>query len=226
MQHYWPRIDKIVSERAAPVHTVIFKTIGGCAPVPGIERRGQKCSQFVDEGLALALRPEVETVVMAASWVGFLNRGDYFKVGDPSATPLRLLTPETEWVLEGFERALRELVAAGKRVVLVLSSPRGEAFDPKSAIHRQGMSVQVHARFVPVPRTELAALTMPIDERLRRIAVAVGAGVIDPADWLCTPAACPSADERGRPLYKDESHLRASVARERFQAVDRYVYLK
>jgi hypothetical protein len=28
----------------------------------------------------------------------------------------------------------------------------------------------------------------------------------------------------GRPLYRDESHLRASVARERFQAVDRYVY--
>jgi hypothetical protein len=30
----------------------------------------------------------------------------------------------------------------------------------------------------------------------------------------------------GRPLYKDESHLRASVARERFLAVDRYLYLQ
>jgi len=48
--------------------------------------------------------------------------------------------------------------------------------------------------------------------------------VVDPTEWLCTPALCPSADAYGRPLYKDESHLRASVARERFQAVDRYVY--
>jgi hypothetical protein len=31
-------------------------------------------------------------------------------------------------------------------------------------------------------------------------------------------------DEQGRPLYKDESHLRASVARERFLAVDPYLY--
>jgi len=76
----------------------------------------------------------------------------------------------------------------------------------------------------PLLRSELAALTAPIDERLRRIAAAVGASVVDPTEWLCTPALCPSADAYGRPLYKDESHLRASVARERFQAVDRYVY--
>jgi hypothetical protein len=50
--------------------------------------------------------------------------------------------------------------------------------------------------------------------------------VIDPADWLCSASHCPSADERGQPLYKDASHLRASVARERFTAVDPYVYLQ
>jgi hypothetical protein len=48
--------------------------------------------------------------------------------------------------------------------------------------------------------------------------------VIDPTEWLCSAAFCPAADERGRPLYKDNSHLRASVARERFDAVDKYVY--
>ena len=226
MQHYWPRIDKIVRERSAPVRTVIFKTTGGCAPIPGVERKSQQCSRFVDQGFELALRPEVETVIIAASWVGFLNRGDYFRVGDPSGTPLKLLTPETEWVLQGFEAALGRLTAAGKRVVLVLSSPRGDAFDPKSVIHREGMTVQVRAALAPMPRSELATLTTPIDERLRRIAAAVGASVIDPADWLCSASHCPSVDERGRPLYKDESHLRASVARERFVAVDRYVYLK
>jgi peptidoglycan/LPS O-acetylase OafA/YrhL len=226
MQQYWPRIEKIVSQRDAPVRSVIFSTHGGCAPVPAIERRGQECSAFVDAGFALARRAEIETVVLAGSWVGFIHRGDYYRVGDPRATPLKLLTPETEWVLENFAASLRDLVQRGKRVVIVLSSPRGDALDPKSAICRDGMTVQVCAPLTGVPRAKLAALTTPIDERLRRIAAAVGASVIDPADWLCSASHCPSADEGGRPLYKDASHVRASVARERFSAVDSYVYLK
>jgi peptidoglycan/LPS O-acetylase OafA/YrhL len=226
MQHYWPRIEKLVSERAAPLRTIIFKTTGGCAPVPGIERRGQRCGEFVKEGLRLARQPEVETVVIAASWVGFLNRGDYYRAGDPARVPLKLLTPQTDWVLRGFEAALAGLAASGKRVVIVLSSPRGSAFDPNSLVRRDGITVEVRGSLGAVPRSELAALTLPIDEELRRIAAAIGAAVIDPTDWLCTPTLCPSVDERGRPLYKDASHLRASVARERFLAVDRFVYLQ
>jgi hypothetical protein len=226
MQHYWPRIEKLVAERAAPLRTVIFKTAGGCAPVPGIERRGMRCASFVDEGFELARSAEVDTVVIAASWVGFVNRPDYVKAGDDDGAPLRLLTPGTEWVLQGFESALRDLVRRGKRVVLVLSSPRGAGFDPKSVIRREGMTVQVRSRLTPVPRTEVEALTAAVDARLRALATAAGATVVDPADWLCSAAWCPTADDAGRPLYKDATHLRASAARERFGAVDRYVYVR
>jgi len=225
MQHYWPRIEKLSAEHAAaPRNTIILKTSGGCAPIPGIERKRMRCSQFVDAGFSLARQPEIDTVVIAASWVGMIQRGDYYKVGDPEQRPLEFLTPQTEWVLQGFQAALAELTAAGKHVVLMLSSPRGSALDPKSVIDREAMTVHVRRPLAPLPRSELAALTAPIDGRLRRIAAAVGASVIDPTEWLCTPLQCPSADVHGRPLYKDESHLRASVARERFNAVDRYVY--
>jgi hypothetical protein len=44
----------------------------------------------------------------------------------------------------------------------------------------------------------LAALTAPIDERLRRIAAAAGARVIEPTESLCTPALCPSAGAQVR----------------------------
>jgi peptidoglycan/LPS O-acetylase OafA/YrhL len=227
MQHYWPRIEKLLAEHAAaPRNTIILKTSGGCAPVPGIERKRVRCSQFVDAGFSLARQPEIDTVVIAASWVGMIQRRDYYKVGDPEKKPLDFLTPQSEWVLEGFQAALAELTAAGKHVVLILSSPRGNVLDPKSVIDRGAMTVQVRGALAPLPRRELAALTAPIDGRLRRIAKAVGANVIDPADWLCSPKLCPSADELGRPLYKDKSHLRASVARERFSAMDGYVYLR
>src|SRR6185503_9772206 len=217
MQQYWARIEKLLAEHAAPVRTIVFKTVAGCAPVPGIERRSVKCSQFVDEGLAAAMRPEVETVVIAGSWVGFLSRGDYYRIGDVDARPLKLLTPETDWVMEGFRDALARLVRAGKRVVIVLSSPRGEMLDPKSVIERDGMAVRVRGPFAPLPRAELAALTGRIDARLKAIAQAAGATVIDPADWLCTASSCPAADEAGRPLYRDaaldgEAHQPRHVA--------------
>jgi hypothetical protein len=165
----------------------------------------------------------VETVVLAASWVGFLNRGDYYGIADPERKPLKLLTPQTEWVMQGLEDALGRLAKAGKRVVIVLSSPRGEALDPKSVITREGMTVQLRGPLGAVPRRQFLQLAAPIDERLRRIAAAVGATVIDPADLLCSPSLCPGADEHGRPLYKDATHLRASVARERFHVIDRYI---
>lgn len=225
MQHYFPRIQRVMSERSAPVRTVIFKTQGGCAPMPGIERKGQKCSGFVDEGFGLAMSPAVDTVVIAASWVGLVSSLELYKTGDESAVPLKLLTPQTEWVLQGFEAALAKLVADGKRVVIVLSSPRGSAFDPKSVVGRDWMTVRVSHGFSPIAKSELRALTTPIDERLRRIATKVGASVIDPTDWLCGPSYCPTADEGGKPLYRDESHIRASVARARIDALDSYIYL-
>jgi peptidoglycan/LPS O-acetylase OafA/YrhL len=223
MQQYWPRIQKLVIEHRAPLRTVVFKTRNGCAPVPGIERLNVRCARFVDEGLRLARAPEVDTVVIAASWVGLINLSDYYRVGDPSRTPLDLLDPDTSWVFDGFEDALREIAARGTRVVIVLSSPRGKAFDPMSRIERGDLTVQVRDGASAVSRGELRAQAAPVDERLRRIAQAVGAVLVDPADWLCTPLLCPTTDELGRPLYKDASHLRASAARERFGAVDEFV---
>jgi hypothetical protein len=226
MEHYLPRIQKLAAERLFPVRTVIFKTEGGCAPVPGIERKGQKCSRFVDEGLALAQSSAVDTVVIAASWVGFVSRPDYYRTGDEAGAPLRILTPQAEWVLQGFEAELAKLVASGKHVVIVLSSPRGNALDPKTALGRDWMSVRVSHPLAPLAKSELRALSTPIDGRLREIAARAGASVVDPTDWLCGPAYCPAADESGRPLYKDDSHIRASVARARIDALDRYVYLE
>jgi peptidoglycan/LPS O-acetylase OafA/YrhL len=225
MQHYWARIDKLVTEHAAPVRTVIFKTSSGCAPVPGIERPFHQCARFVDEALRLALEPEVDTVIIAASWLGFTKRPVY-RVGDPGRKLIDVLAPENAWVLAGFEARLRELVQNGKQVVLMLSSPRGEAFNPKALVLRDGLTLAVNAGAAAVPRSKATERTVAVDVRLKAIAAAVGATVLDPADWLCTASVCPTVDELGRPLFTDGSHLRASVTRERFVAVDRYVYLR
>ena len=226
MEHYLPRIYRLIEEHRAPLKTVIVKTAGGCAPFPGIERRHERCSRFVDEALKLAHQSAVDTVVIAASWVGFVNRGDYYKVGEEEGRPLQPLSPAAGWVFERFAHELASLVAEGKHVVLVLSSPRGSAFSPKSVIERDWIAVRISHPYAPVPKSVLMTNNRPIDERLKAIAAHVGATVLDPTEWLCGPAACPAADEQGRPLYMDDSHIRASVARARITALDRFVYLE
>jgi hypothetical protein len=53
----------------------------------------------------------------------------------------------------------------------------------------------------------------------------VGAITVDPADWLCSRDACPALDDDERPLFKDQTHIRASVVRDGFTALDGFVYL-
>lgn len=223
MAQYLPRIEKLVKEHRRPMRTVIFKTAFGCAPMPGIERRGRKCAKFVDESLAVARRKEVEVVVIGASWRSLVDRTDYYRAGDASDRALNLNAPESGWVMDGFEAALQQLTGAGKRVVIVLSGPYGRAFDPGTMVARNGLDFALNVA-AAVPRSRVVAMNAHVDEPLRAIAARVGATLVDPADTLCTAAVCPTTDRERNPLFKDSSHLRTSFVRSRFDALDRFVY--
>ena len=224
MQQYWPRVEKIMREHKAPVHTVEFHATGGCAPIPGIDRPGYGCVKFVDDGFKRALAPEVDTVVIAASWFGFVARTDYYVAG-LSGSPLDLNAPSSAWVLEGFEKALLHLRQQGKRVILVLSSPRGDQMDPDQMLNHAGLLKWSVTLSGPLPRSELAQTLRSVDPKIAEIAHRVDAELIDPADWLCSKDECPAVDQEGRPLYKDASHLRATTVREQFAAFDSLIYL-
>ncbi|MEA3180309.1 MAG: hypothetical protein QOI59_3832 [Gammaproteobacteria bacterium] len=225
MQQFWPRLESLTLENRATRHTVIFRTRGGCAPVPGIERLGYGCARFVDETFALARKPEIQTVIISASWVGFTDRTDYYKAGDEGGEPLKMLTPGTRWVMDGFESAVAALVAAGKQVVIVLSSPYGKQFDPREMAQRDGWGFRVRLPG-PVSRQAVDADSAFIDDRLKEIAQRTHASVLDPRDTICSTAACPTLDSRGKPLLKDDSHLRSSFVRSHFDAFDRFVVLR
>ena len=222
MQQFWPRLEELTRNPHASHRTVIFRTRGGCAPVPGIERIGYGCARFVDETFALARKPDIETVIISASWVGFTDRTDYYKVGDEGGEPLKMLSPGTEWVLDGFEAAVGGLVKAGKQVVIVLSSPYGKQFDPREMAQRDGWTFRVRLPG-PVSRQAVDSDSAFIDDRLRSIAQRTHATVLDPRDTICDSTACPTLDSRGEPLLKDDSHLRSSFVRSHFDAFDRFV---
>jgi len=222
MQQFWPRLQSLGTDAKSPRHTVLFRTRGGCAPMPGIERIGYGCAKFVADTYALAHEPDIQTVVISASWVGFTDRTDYYKAGDEDGEPLKMLTPQTQWVMDGFESAVSSLVAAGKRVVIVLSSPYGKQFDPREMAQRDGWGFRVHLPG-PVSRQAVDSDSAFIDDRLKEIAQRTHASILDPRDTICSPTACPTLDARGKPLLKDDSHLRSSFVQSHFDAFDRFV---
>jgi peptidoglycan/LPS O-acetylase OafA/YrhL len=223
MQQFLPRIEALMRNEK-PHRTVIFRTRGGCAPVPDIERPGYGCDRFVAETFALARRPEVKTIIISASWAGFTDRTDYYKAGDARGQPLRMLTPQTEWVLAGFETVVTQLAQAGKQVVIVLSSPFGKQFDPREMARRDGLTFHVVLP-AAVPRTAVESESALIHDRLSEMARRAHASVLDPLDTICTASVCPALDPAGNPLLKDDSHLRSSFVSSHFDALDRYVLI-
>lgn len=227
MQQFLPRIEEVMRDRRAPLHTVVFQTHAGCAPIPGIERTGFQCEQFVTNGLARAHQPDVETVVIGASWVGLTDRDDYYRTdgrGSRVGQPLDLHKADLPWVLARFEAAVQDLVRDGKHVVIILSSPRGDAFNPRYMVTREGSQFRVNIR-PAVPRSEVLAALGGIDARLAGIARRVGADIVDPMDAMCHAGMCPTIDSQGNPYFMDETHLRSSVVRAHFDELDKYVYL-
>jgi peptidoglycan/LPS O-acetylase OafA/YrhL len=223
MQQFLPRIEALMHSRHAGRRTVIFRTRGGCAPFPGIDRPGYGCDKFVTATFALAHAPDIRTIVISASWVGFTDRADYYKSGELDSQPLKMLTPATQWVLDGFEAEVIRLVAAGKQVVIVLSSPFGDEFDPRVMARRDGLNFGVVLPRTAVSRSVIDSQAAFIDDRMIQIAQRAHATVLDPVETLCTTQTCPVLDSGGNPIFRDYSHLRSSYVSLHFDAFDRYV---
>jgi hypothetical protein len=104
----------------------------------------------------------------------------------------------------------------------VLSSPYRKQFDPREMAQRDGWGFRVHLPG-PVSRQAVDSDSAFIDDRLKEIAQRTHASVLDPRDTICSPTACPTLDSRGKPLLKDDSHLRSSFVQSHFDAFDRFV---
>ncbi|MCP5339614.1 MAG: SGNH hydrolase domain-containing protein [Steroidobacteraceae bacterium] len=223
MQQYWPRIKAVMDTHQQPVRTVVFHARGGCAPIPEIERRGYGCPEFVDAGFARAAEADVDIVVIAASWMGLRGRSDLSRVSDGQL--LDLQGADEQWVFDRLEKALETLQRQGKTVVIVLSSPRDETLDPAKMLRKSGLLGWRVELSPPLSRPQLEAYVAPTDNRLREMARRLGATTVNPLDTFCSATHCPALSAEDDPLFKDATHIRASVVRDKFSALDRFIYL-
>ena len=214
VQQLFPRVKEL-SELQDHYHTVMFKTVSGCAPVPGIARKSDpKCATSTDRGFEIAGQEDILAVVVGASWLGMIGRGDYYRRDDPAETILDLKdTSVLDNVLVRFEKALRDLVLLDKRVYIVLNPPGGGLADPGVI---PGIRLHFVSRLFPVKSISMRQhleRTGNINNRIRALAKRVGAVIIDPAGWICRNGECFVTDEKGVPRFKDATHFRASFVR-------------
>jgi peptidoglycan/LPS O-acetylase OafA/YrhL len=221
MEQYWPRVEMLTQHNNSR-RTVEFRTMGGCSPLPGIERRNKQCAQFVGAGFERARQPDVQIVVLASQWDGLTSYADYYRAQTSDAVTLDILSPRNAWVFDGFADTVAGLRQLGKRVVVLMSSPHGEAFDPQSMVDYRGFVPRAR-RVSAVPRAALVDRFSPVDNRIRAAAERGGAEVLEPMDWFCDGGVCPVQDPNGRPVSKDGSHMCASVVRSRATALDQFV---
>lgn len=241
IQQYWPRARLLVATHPLAARTAVFATYTGCPPLPGIDgwHRGSNCSSALRNAIAAALDDKVDTVVFGAFWedyfMGEFSGGwrpvrvnlSVYGSDDALRRPLTLDSPGTKRALEDFGRLISRLTASGRRVFILLSNPTSPRFDPayllpitaRLSLHLPDR-LSADAGLRNVDDRGYESYVAPLMGRLRDIAAASGATIIDPAAALCPQMTCPAVNAQDMPVHLDSNHLTASFAREHATFID------
>lgn len=228
LEQYYPRIDELLTQDPQHAHTAVFATGGGCPPIPDVwEARHAYCEGLVDQAIAYARKPTVDTIVIGAAWDSYFHDLDSrysYQVKDGAFNGT--LLPDSEAAQRAFgslERMLQQLSALHKHVVLILQIPVGDTLDPRRMIKRGLSTLQFNIDSPPLSRPAVAAEVAPLDSQLAAIAHRNGVELIDPLEYLCDPTQCPTLDSNGAPMYRDAGHLRPSYVRAHVHFLDTFV---
>jgi peptidoglycan/LPS O-acetylase OafA/YrhL len=229
MEQYYPRIDWLLTNYPLQAKRIVYATHGGCPPIPFVrENHLPWCNGLVERNIKLAEDPAIDTIVIAADWIGyFIAIGPpeiwtYYYDHDGTRGDLRgqLGSKATDEALAGFERTVSHFTAAGKRVFIVLPSPTGRIFSPSRMIERTVTDFSFRIREPYISAPEFISTISPIVDRLKAIAARTGARVIDPIAVLCGRERCPLITSDGLPMYRDSSHLNPSFVRDHVRYLD------
>jgi hypothetical protein len=217
MWHYAPRIGLLARKLPDKKTGVLMLGSGGRPPIPGVIIPGKNNPIAVDrlDGL-LKENPSIRRVVIAASWDAYFLKDTKFTIKG-----LSLATPEGEKeAISALGKLIRSLRENGKEVVLVLSVPNGDVFDPHHFITRTFAGILI-SKPVPVSREQFLhdIGATASREDMTRVALANGASVIIPLDFLCVDGWCLQENQDG-PIRFDKAHLRSGYVKEHVRYLD------
>lgn len=221
IEQYYPRIGELIKTAPEKTNSAIFRTGGGCFPVPGMtyDQPHAHCESLMRDALNLALnKPGVEKVVIGAQWNGYLSGGyGLTHAIQPGGASYYA-------ALSSLASFIRELTAHGKKVFVVLNIPTGLELDPKYVVQRriEDFPHIFRIRAGGVDRASIDSRYGVVQSDLARFAREAGATVINPIDHLCGKR-CESLDATGSPMYKDGAHLRPTFVRRHADFMDQTV---
>ncbi|KQW63697.1 acyltransferase family protein [Variovorax sp. Root411] len=215
VEQYAPRALELVRTQPGKARTVYFATKGSCPPVPGLFSGADTgCEERRQAVLDLALKPDIDSVVIGACWSCYFTGAgptvNYFVDSGKAVHPF-LNGDGIELSMKSLGEVLKRL-SAHKTVYLVLGNPVGMDFDPLKQIQGSrlgGMTAASGQLKAPMPQDQAM-----LNARLKQVAEASGARVIEPFASLCADGQCiRSMPDDGSPAYKDIGHLRPRYAR-------------
>ncbi len=223
--HYYPRIDRLVSDEPNAARAVVFAASGGCPPLPRVrEPHHAYCDGLVERGVAYALRPDVDSVLIAGSWQHYFITADEFPKADYQYTvdgdPLILGTPSYFKAIAAFQEMLVQLTKSGKRVFVLLQSPVDDRLAPRRMVRRSLTDLSFALDIPVVTRASVEEDMHGFASDVAKAAVSAGAEIIDPLAWLCGRDTCPALAADGQPLYRDWGHLNPAYVREHVEYLD------
>ena len=211
MQQYYPHVEKLLSNGITRYRSAVFLTRFGC--VPGVDdgdTTWSGCRKYTLDTMAYASTSNINTVVISGCWYGYFSDITYFnELGER-----RPLKPFAEPALNNLRLMIGRLIRSGKHVYLILNIPVGAGLDPRARAYWYGKAP------APLNRSEVETALEPINSKLREIADEVGANVINPISYLCSPTQCPAVSDDGMSMYRDLWHLRPLYVRDKVTFLD------
>lgn len=215
MAQYYPRVAKLYADRdKLPRYSALFAAKPGCRPIPhgeAVNTKNYGCDAYYVAVMRTAKDPIYCKIIIAANWqTMFSDKVD------------RENLPE-------FTADIKALKQLGKDIVLIAPHPYGSLVDPLQLAKPLRLALfSRDAQRIPQnlwqDRPQLERQDQEVTARLADLARTVGATVVDPFDYFCSSAKCPVV-VAGKPLYRDEWHVRASVARDDATFIDAMVGL-
>lgn len=220
------------SEAQATLGPIIFMTAAACPPVKGMGRAEQhvRCDGFYEAAIRQVESIKPRRLVISSIWTTYAQLGGNDRVCFFAPDSTCIVPANAEAFRAGIDSAfeqttavLRRLRETGIDVVIVLPLPIHKRDIPKSLarLDFNGTPKEPVARIDHELFMRENAL---IFERLRKLAEAVGATLVDPSSALCSNGVCATVGRDGKPLYMDSNHLTSNALKlDRFRFVDSLV---
>jgi peptidoglycan/LPS O-acetylase OafA/YrhL len=226
MQQCIPRVLKLIKSGSTQRRGMIFLTLGGLLPVPGVVGPQKSAGEEMSRGiLEYGTRSDVDRIVVAANWVYFFDQG-----GEKNTINDIPLCTEKGAVaaISSLIRTLSKFNMAGKKTYLILNTPISQCLGPKQLVQRNfDGSFQKINPTLQVSELENGKTLSPFThgelmEKMKTAANTAGIIVINPMDTLSKDGFC-LIYESEKPIYTDPHHLRSSYVRDHATYIDQTI---